>query len=148
MTSNTPKNIFEAVGKSEHERQQTVTKKTLPVEETPTSSVNTMLDRCRDLHETISCSLDRIFNSKGITHTQYRNYVSNQQNFSTKDWEMIEVTQKNTEEQLEKLNIITKEKTVIPQEKDAQSEKAKKPVTTKSEPKRKPISRRQWLQMH
>lgn len=148
MTSNTPKNIFEAVGKSEHERQQTVSKKPLPIEETPISSVNKMLDRCRDLHENISCSLDRIFNSKGITHTQYRNYVSNQQNFSTKDWKMIEVTQKNTEEQLEKLNIITKEKTIIPKEKDAQSAEAKKSASAKSEPKRKPISRRQWLQMH
>jgi hypothetical protein len=153
MTTNTPRNIFEAVGKSEHERRNPVLKETLPAETTQPSSISKMLEHCRDLHENIASSLDRIFNSKGITHTQYRNYVSNQRNFSSKDWEVIEQAQKNTTEELEKLSLVTNpkgaENASVPIEGVKKKEEAKKMLSPRSsEPKRKPISRRQWLQMH
>jgi hypothetical protein len=152
MTTDTPKNIFEAVSKTEHDRRKLSSKEEEAVEAQPTATISKMLEHCRELHENIASSLDRIFNSKGITHNQYRHYVSNQQNFSRKDWEIIEEAQKNTDKELEKLSTIAKiQGEEIPSSATKKGEKAeegKNQPPTRSEPKRKPMSRRQWLQMH
>jgi hypothetical protein len=152
MTSNAPKNIFEAVSKSEHERRQQAGKEPLPAAEPQIPSVDKMLDRCRTLHENIASSLDRIFNSRGISQNQYQKYVTTQRNFSSKDWEMIKETKKNTEKELAKLQIITKtreeeEKAALTKKEHPKSE-VQTTTPSKFEPKRKPITRRQWLQMH
>jgi hypothetical protein len=147
MTGNTPKNVFEAVGRSQSGLSQFSKKKELPIEEQKTLPITAMLEHCRKLHEDIASSLNRMFTEKGITHNQYRNYVSEQKNFSKAEWDLIEETKKQTENQLKELQTGTKS---IPKEDrtPASKKETKKPPGEHPEMKRRPITKRQWLQMH
>lgn len=137
MTSDTPKNIFEAIGKAErtHRKASSKEAKEFPIE--------AMLERCHKLHEDIASSLDRMFSAEGLSRRQYETYVSDQKHFSKEEWALIEKTKQQTESQLQELVSETKVG-----KKEPPQEKIQKLAPGSPEAKRRPPSRRQWLQMH
>ena len=166
-----PQNIFEAASQLEKKRREKEMSKESPPAPSaaPKPVQNTQLaeifQRCKQLHNEITKSLDQAFKQGGITPTQLRTYVSRPQNFSHADWQRVEQQKKKTESMIQEL----KKKVEIgksvelpkPEQKAPETAEEPLPQPTQAQPQPSPqtppakpptkkpkiITKRQWIGM-
>lgn len=151
-----PHNIFEAVSRLEKERRDKQAKKETQekaAEPPADSALQSIFQRCQQLHKEIADSLDQAFKSAGITPTQVRTYVARPQNFSDRDWRRIEDQKKKNEEMIQNLRKRlergeTENPREPPKEKGPPPSAPSKISPSKPPPKKpKVVTRRQWIGM-
>ena len=168
-----PKNIFEAASKIEkvRARKEFAPKKETPQKEGPKEElvgeergkerviVSEIFLKGKKLHEEISSKVDFLFSKSKIAPSDYRQYVSRPQNFSQKQWQLLEEQRKKNENLLGELaeKIGAKVPTIREPKKEAEKplptkekEPEKKPPEKEEKPKpKKPkiITKRQWIGM-
>ena len=143
-------NIFEAVSEFEkklHEKERT---ERAEPEQAP-DPLQALFQQCLKMHEQLSARIDREFERFGITESQYRAYVNRPQNFSAKDWKRLQEQKASTEAKLQRLiphAIIPKTQRPMPPE-PAKGPSTQEPTPQKPRPgpKRRPITKRGWLEM-
>jgi len=125
-----PKNIFEAAGSD----------KKKPEEKSTPTSFEEIFSRCQKMHEEIADTLDKNLESAKISPSAIRSYVSRPQNFSQKNWKIVEEQKKKNEKMLNELvQKVSRKKAVEAPEEKGKPKKGKK--------KRKVMTKRRWLKM-
>lgn len=100
--SKKPKNIFEAA--SHIEKARTQKKGPLhPPESEQITIVTDIVHKGRKLHEEIAAQVDSLFSRGKISPSDYRQYLSKEQNFSVQDWQKLDEQKKKNEELLREL---------------------------------------------
>ena len=157
MTQNPPepKNIFEAATRIEKERLEK--EKVLP--KAPAGSQQEAMDeifnRCRQIHQELSDSLDQALRRSNLTPSQVRGYVADPHHFSDRQWRALEEQKKKNAELLQDLQkkigapAPQKEGELPAKEPPKQDGGAATPPPPPPKPPKKPrvVTRRQWIGM-
>jgi hypothetical protein len=163
-----PQNIFEAASQLEKKRHEKEAKKEAPPapaaapQPVQNPQLAEIFQRCKQLHNEITKSLDQAFKQGGITPTQLRTYVSRPQNFSQADWQSLEQQKKKTESMIQELKDkvekgatgeLPKPEQIRPETKEELPPSTRSPPPPETPPAKPPakkpkiITKRQWIGM-
>jgi hypothetical protein len=114
-----------------------------------TMAIKEMVRKGEAFHADLSTKIDTVFTVHQILPSKYRHYLSQQQNFSEKDWRALEEQRKKNEELLKALG--KRIGRTVPSQ-QAKQEKEVAPHSTEAEKKAPPkkgkiITKRHWIGM-
>jgi len=131
------KDIFEAV--SQFEKAQYHPQKEEQAQDD--KELQKLFQKCMQFHKELDQSLEKLFVKHRIRPSKYQAYITRPQNFSQKQWELLETQKKENETLLKKLS------KKIAEQKPPESTPQHLEKKPKKKKKLKALPKRRWLEM-